>query len=55
MENLFAAFLCFAYAAIMSQIEFKSETINNYNYVINGMMLICGLINVLCFMLFYLI
>ena len=49
MENLIFAFLCFAYVALMSQVEFKSETIKNYNYVINGSVLICGLIGILCF------
>ena len=52
MENLFFALICFAYAAVMSQVEFKNETIKNYNYVINGVMLICGLIGligVLCY------
>lgn len=49
MENLIFAFVCFIYAAVMSQIEFKSETIKNYNYVINGTVLICGLIGIICF------
>lgn len=47
--NLFIALICFIYVAIMAQIEFKHETIKNYNYVINGVMVICGLINVLCY------
>ena len=47
MEKLFTAFICSGYAAIMAQIEPKAETNKNYNYVINGTMLICGLTGVL--------